>query len=167
MKILGWTGLQHFYKSYIVPIQEKLTNVVTKSMMSNQQTNNTGKVPTSALAYSMQQSITKLNSDLIKKNYTFQSTDWKNPTYTIEVIAGVVYIHYHALVSDASGKFEYGIATLPSAVRPKKEIKSNAWCADGMGERIACSIKIKTTGSIHFIAAKSFVEAGFTIAYPL
>lgn len=65
MKILGWTGLQHFYKSYIVPIQEKLTNVVTKSMMSNQQTNNTGKVPTSALAYSMQQSITKLNNDLI------------------------------------------------------------------------------------------------------
>lgn len=167
MKILGWTGLQHFYRSYIVPMQEKLTNVVTKSMMSNQQINNTGKVPTSALAYSMQQSITKLNNDLIKKTYTFQSTDWKNPTYTIEVIAGVVYIHYHALVSDASGKFEYGIATLPSAVRPKKEIKSNAWCADGMGERIACSIKIKTTGSIHFIAAKAFVEAGFTIAYPL
>ena len=71
MKILGWTGLQHFYKSYIVPIQEKLTNVVTKSMMSNQQTNNTGKVPTSALAYSMQQSITKLNSDLTTLSQKF------------------------------------------------------------------------------------------------
>lgn len=71
MKILGWTGLQHFYKSYIVPIQEKLTNVVTKSMMSNQQTNNTGKVPTSALAYSMQQSITKLNNDLTTLSQKF------------------------------------------------------------------------------------------------
>lgn len=71
MKILGWTGLQHFYKSYIVPIQEKLTTVVTKSMMSNQQTNNTGKVPTSALAYSMQQSITKLNSDLTTLSQKF------------------------------------------------------------------------------------------------
>lgn len=71
MKILGWTGLQHFYKSYIVPMQEKLTNVVTKSMMSNQQINNIGKVPTSALAYSMQQSITKLNNDLTTLSQKF------------------------------------------------------------------------------------------------
>ena len=40
-------------------------------MMSNQQTNNTGKVPTSALVYIMQQSITKLNSDLTTLSQKF------------------------------------------------------------------------------------------------
>ena len=39
--------------------------------MSNQQINNTGKVPTSALVYNMQQSITKLNSDLTTLSQKF------------------------------------------------------------------------------------------------
>lgn len=167
MKVLGWPGLQHFYERYITPLQENFRNVVTKSMLSNQQINDTQRVPTSALAYNMQQSVAKLNNDLTKKTYRFAGTDWSNPDYTIEVITGVVYITYHAIVSDAHGKFEYGIATLPSAVCPRKEIKCSAWCADGMGERIACSLKIKTSGTIHFIAAKDFVEAGFTVAHPL
>lgn len=52
--------------SAINSVKTELKNVITKSMLSNQQVNDTGKVPTSALAYSMQQSITKLNSDLSK-----------------------------------------------------------------------------------------------------
>ena len=65
MKVLGWPGLQHFYERYITPLQENFRNVVTKSMLSNQQINDTQRVPTSALAYNMQQSVAKLNNDLI------------------------------------------------------------------------------------------------------
>lgn len=144
-----------------------MKNVITKSMLSNQQVNDTGKVPTSALAYSMQQSITKLNNDLTKRTYYLTNLQWTDPIYSVEVIGNVVYIAYRAIVSDAQGKYEYQIADLPSELRPAKEKRCAAWCADGMGERIACSITIKTDGSIHFIAAKAFVEAGFTAAYPL
>lgn len=41
-----------------------LANYVTKAMMSNVQVNDQNKVPTSALAYAMNQSIVELNSDL-------------------------------------------------------------------------------------------------------
>lgn len=44
-------------------VKTELANAVTKSMMSNQQTNSTNKVPTSALVYTMQQEITKLNNE--------------------------------------------------------------------------------------------------------
>lgn len=136
-------------------------------MMSNQQTNNTGKVPTSALVYNMQQAITKLNNDLTKKTYSLTNLKWSNPAYSVEVIGRVVYISFRAIVTEAQGKHEYQIATLPSEARPTKEKRCSAWSADGTGERIACSLTIKTDGTIHFIAAKAFVEAGFTVAYPL
>ena len=57
--------------SAINSVKEELKNVITKSMISNQQVNDTGKVPTSALAYSMQQSITKLNNDLTTLSQKF------------------------------------------------------------------------------------------------
>lgn len=41
-----------------------LANYVTKAMMSNVQVNDQNMVPTSALAYSMDQAITQLNSDI-------------------------------------------------------------------------------------------------------
>lgn len=48
-------------------LTSQLANYVTKAMMSNVQVNDQTKVPTSALAYSMNESITKLNSDLAGK----------------------------------------------------------------------------------------------------
>lgn len=52
---------------------------IAKAMMSNVQVNDQTKVPTSALAYSMNESITKLNSDLnskysLNKLYPFSGT---------------------------------------------------------------------------------------------
>ena len=41
-----------------------LANYVTKAMMSNVQVNDQNRVPTSSLAFSMNQAITELNSDL-------------------------------------------------------------------------------------------------------
>ena len=43
-----------------------LANYVTKAMMSNVQVNDQNKVPTSSLAFSMNQAITELNSDMSK-----------------------------------------------------------------------------------------------------
>ena len=64
-------------------LTQQLANYVAKSMMSNIQVNDTDKVPTSALAYAMQQAITanangitQLNSD-ISNFKTFYGISWR------------------------------------------------------------------------------------------
>lgn len=66
-----------------------LANYVTKAMMSNVQVNDQNKVPTSSLAFSMNQAITELNSD-IQNCYQFsggtsipQNADMKSSQYLI------------------------------------------------------------------------------------
>ena len=61
--ISGSQGSQVNAQSLIDVLADKVANqLIAKSMMSNVQVNDTGKVPTSALAYAMQQSIESLNS---------------------------------------------------------------------------------------------------------
>lgn len=48
-----------------------LANYVTKAMMSNVQVNDQNKVPTSSLAFSMNQAITELNSDISERLIMF------------------------------------------------------------------------------------------------
>lgn len=105
--------------------------------------------------------------NLSKKTYKLTATPWSNPAYTLELINKVVYIGYHAIVASLQGMKEYHIATLPAELKPKVEKRCSAWCADGKGERIACSLTIKTDGTIRFVAAKAFAEAGFVVSYPL
>lgn len=63
--ISGSQGSQVNAQSLIDVLADKVANqLIAKSMMSNVQVNDTGKVPTSALAYAMQQSIESLNSNL-------------------------------------------------------------------------------------------------------
>lgn len=93
-------------------LTQQLANYVAKSMMSNIQVNDTDKVPTSALAYAMQQSITtnaneiaKLNSDL---GYYITSADdfshtliggaaqniTLNSKITLEQYARILFLNY-------------------------------------------------------------------------
>ena len=58
-------------------------------------------------------------------------------------------------------------ATLPSGIAPTNTIKSQAWCANSDGKRYSASIEIKPSGVINFVAGNVFVEAGFTVSYPL
>lgn len=59
------------------------------------------------------------------------------------------------------------VAKLPSAICPKNTIKSQAWTANGSWQRHGASIEIKPNGQIYLVAGDSFVEAGFTVSYPL
>lgn len=59
------------------------------------------------------------------------------------------------------------IAQLPSAVRPDYTIKSQAWTANGAGQRHGTSVEIRPNGQVYLVAGDGFVEAGFTIAYPV
>lgn len=65
----GSQGGQVNAQSLIDVLADKVANqLIAKSMMSNVQVNDAEKVPTSALAYAMQQSIETLNSNLSKRN---------------------------------------------------------------------------------------------------
>ena len=50
---------------------------------------------------------------------------------------------------------------------PKNTIKSQAWTAGTNSQRHGASVEIKTDGQIIFVAGDSFIEAGFTVSYPL
>ena len=64
----GSQGSQVNAQSLIDVLADKVANqLIAKSMMSNVQVNDAGKVPTSALAYAMQQSIESLNSNQSQK----------------------------------------------------------------------------------------------------
>lgn len=63
--VLGTAGATVSAQSLVDWIADQAMNkLIKKAAMSNQQVNDVNKVPTSALAYSMQQAITKLNGDL-------------------------------------------------------------------------------------------------------
>ena len=65
----GSQGGQVNAQSLIDVLADKVANqLIAKSMMSNVQVNDAEKVPTSALAYAMQQSIETLNSNLSVRN---------------------------------------------------------------------------------------------------
>ena len=65
-----------------------LANYVTKAMMSNVQVNDQNKVPTSSLAFSMNQAITELNSDKVGKGDTANLAN-------IELSDGTPFIDFH------------------------------------------------------------------------
>lgn len=59
-------------------LTQQLANYVAKSMMSNIQVNDTDKVPTSALAYAMQQAITANANGITQLNNNFQYKELTN-----------------------------------------------------------------------------------------
>ena len=110
------------------------------------------------------QVVKELNS---KTSYNFESSAWTNPTYHITKKSGIVHIDYHCVVSGGASGVSFLVAKLPSAICPKNTIKSQAWTANGAGQRHGASIEIKPNGQIYLVAGDSFVEAGFTVSYPL
>lgn len=113
---------------------------------------------------SLQKELTELNS---KTSYKFDSLSWTNPTYHITKKSGIIYIDYHCVVSGGVPGVSYLVAKLPSSIYPKNTIKSQAWTANGSSQRHGASIEIKPNGQICLVAGDSFVEAGFTVSYPL
>lgn len=61
----------------------------------------------------------------------------------------------------------FGIAKLPSEISPNHTIKTQAWTASTNSQRHGASVEIKTDGQINFVAGDAFIEAGFTVSYPL
>ena len=108
--------------------------------------------------------LTELNS---KISYNFEYLAWKNPTYHITKKSGIIHIDYHCVVSGGVSGMSFLVAKLPSAICPKNTIKSQAWTANGSSQRHGASIEIKPNGQIYLVAGASFVEAGFTVSYPL
>ena len=108
--------------------------------------------------------VAELNS---KISYNFESLAWKNPTYHITKKSGIIHIDYHCVVSGGVSGMSFLVAKLPSAICPKNTIKSQAWTANGSSQRHGASIEIKPNGQIYLVAGDSFVEAGFTVSYPL
>lgn len=108
--------------------------------------------------------LTELNS---KTSYKFDSLSWKNPTYHITKKSGIIHIDYHCIVSGGVSSMSFLVAKLPSSICPKNTIKSQAWTANGNSQRHGASIEIKPNGQICLVAGDSFVEAGFTVSYPL
>lgn len=107
--------------------------------------------------------LTELNS---KTTYALTPI-WTNPTYSITRIGNVIYIDYYCLVNGGVGGMAFGIAKLPSEISPNHTIKTQAWAAGTNSRRHGASVEIKTDGQINFVAGDSFVEAGFTVSYPL
>lgn len=81
----GSQGGQVTAQSLIDVLADKVANqLIAKSMMSNVQVNDSGKVPTSALAYAMQQSIETLNSKIEKHTFGTIVTLVNNTDYTTQ-----------------------------------------------------------------------------------
>ena len=101
------------------------------------------------------------------EDYVFLHLYWTNPTYSLKVKNGVVYIEYYCATSEGVGGHAYQVADLPSAAAPGRRIRSAAWTAGGDGMRHGASIDISSTGAIQLIAGAAFLEAGFSVSYPL
>lgn len=112
----------------------------------------------------MKKEIAELNS---KTSYKFDSLSWTNPAYHITKKSGIIHIDYHCVVSGGVPGMSFLVAKLPSSICPKNTIKSQAWTANGSLQRHGASIEIKPNGQICLVAGDSFVEAGFTVSYPL
>lgn len=111
----------------------------------------------------LEKELASLNS---KTTYALNPI-WTNPTYNIIKIGSIIYIDYYCIVSGGMGGMGFWIAKLPSEIAPKHTIKTQAWTANTNGQRHGASVEIKTDGQINFVAGDSFIEAGFTVSYPL
>lgn len=114
------------------------------------------------------QTIVEYASELNSKtSYNFESLAWTNPTYHITKKSGIVYIDYYCAVSGGASGMSFLIAQIPIAVRPDYTIKSQAWTANEAGQRHGASVEIRSNGQVYFVGGDRFVEAGFTISYPV
>ena len=133
------------------------------SVVNNATTTVDGTVLDGRMGQTLQNQIDEINSKI-----EYQLTpSWSNPTYKISRRNGVVYINYYCGVSGGQAATAYKVATLPSGIAPTNTIKSQAWCANSDGKRYSASIEIQPSGVINFVAGNVFVEAGFTVSYPL
>ena len=99
-----------------------LANYVTKAMMSNVQVNDQNKVPTSSLAFSMNQAIIELNSELV---YSIPPSDFIGPgvskeygEITINTCGKIAFCYINALLTDYSKGSSINVADLPENLTP-------------------------------------------------
>lgn len=86
-KRFAWSHVKSIFynKAANILLKDKLDEMdkiidekIAKALMSNVQVNDQSKIPTSALAYAMQQSITKNGQDIAKLNSDFQYKELTN-----------------------------------------------------------------------------------------
>lgn len=130
-KLHAWAHVKSIFynKASNILLKDKLDEMdriidekVAKALMSNVQVNDATKVPTSALAYNMQNAITKNAEDITKLNSDLMSTNW-----TV-CIPGVIYrknkgtteikIQNPEIIINAES--ETYLCTLPEGFRPSQ-----------------------------------------------
>lgn len=109
----GSQGGQVTAQSLIDVLADKVANqLIAKSMMSNVQVNDAEKVPTSALAYAMQQSIETLNSnvtDLTSANRINVTVKAETNNLNSPERTGIYYVTGSNIAALPSGFASYGI----------------------------------------------------------
>ena len=109
----GSQGGQVTAQSLIDVLADKVANqLIAKSMMSNVQVNDAEKVPTSALAYAMQQSIETLNSnvtDLTSANRINVTVKAETNNLNSPERTGIYYVTGSNITALPSGFASYGI----------------------------------------------------------
>lgn len=118
-KRFAWSHVKSIFynKAANILLKDKLDEMdkiidekIAKALMSNVQVNDQSKIPTSALAYAMQQSITKNGQDIAKLNSDFGSL-LKPTTETINIDSLNLENGTYVIGTGMSGTkpFEYGI----------------------------------------------------------
>ena len=140
--ISGSQGSQVNAQSLIDVLADKVANqLIAKSMMSNVQVNDSGKVPTSALAYAMQQSIETLNSktgELGSTSITVYGNYCKATKKN-----GFVFVSGVSIDKTLTAGIYNAITTLPEGFRPKSDFY---FIASSMGGGIEIFGTLTTSG---------------------
>lgn len=126
----GSQGGQVNAQSLIDVLADKVANqLIAKSMMSNVQVNDAEKVPTSALAYAMQQSIETLNSKTVELGST--SIDVYKNYCKAKKKNGFVFVSGSSADKTLTAKTYNDITTLPEGFRPKNDFYFTAGSMGG------------------------------------
>jgi len=129
-------------------LTQQLANYVAKSMMSNIQVNDTDKVPTSALAYAMQQAITANANGITQLNNNFQYKELTNE-FDLNNALGKYRTDSSVIIASLKNK--------PSEIRNSGETTLDWYPAS---ERNTYGIQIMrwTYGNTHIIFARNKIE---------
>lgn len=129
-------------------LTQQLANYVAKSMMSNIQVNDTDKVPTSALAYAMQQAITANANGITQLNNNFQYKELTND-FDLNNALGKYRTDSSIIITSLKNK--------PSEIRNSGEATIDWYPAN---ERNTYGIQIMrwTYGNTHMIFTRNKIE---------
>jgi len=159
-KRFAWSHVKSIFynKAANVLLKDKLDEMdkiidekIAKALMSNVQVNDQSKIPTSALAYAMQQSITKNGQDIAKLNNNLALQ-----TQTLYKNVVIYRIGNIAMLSAPSWvrKEELAGVTIPTGYRPVKTI-SIPFTQQNFNDGAYCDVS--TEGKIDYTGTSPIV----------